>query len=310
MLYVAEGGMGGVNSTIGLCQQVEFPVGPYTGSQTSGRISMVNSNGMRTTVTDQLPSSRGNPIIGGDINGVADIAFIGDDMYAVLAGAGCSHGVQNFPNSILKINPDGSWNMVADLSAWISANPVANPGPDFEPDGVWYSMEAVNGYLYALEPNRGELIKVSPSGDISRVIDISATEGHIVPTALAYHGNFYMGNLGLFPIAPGSSNIYKISPEGDIKIWAEGFNTILGLVIDQNKRMYVLEMTVGAPFPTPGTGRITMVHPSGTKTVLVNNLSLPTGMTMGPDGNLYVSNWGFGPNAIGGGQVLKITLAQ
>jgi hypothetical protein len=29
---------------------------------------------------------------------------------------------------------------------------------------------------------------------------------------------------------------------------------------------------------------------------------------MGPDGNLYVSNWGLGPTSIGGGQVLKITL--
>jgi len=31
-------------------------------------------------------------------------------------------------------------------------------------------------------------------------------------------------------------------------------------------------------------------------------------MVFGPDDNLYVSNWGFGPPAIGGGQVLKIGL--
>jgi len=31
-------------------------------------------------------------------------------------------------------------------------------------------------------------------------------------------------------------------------------------------------------------------------------------MTFGPEGNLYVSNLGFGPPPVGFGQVLKITL--
>ena len=35
---------------------------------------------------------------------------------------------------------------------------------------------------------------------------------------------------------------------------------------------------------------------------------MPTGLTYGPDGDLYVSDIGFGPLAIGGGQVLKLTL--
>src|SRR5206468_2030414 len=33
------------------------------------------------------------------------------------------------------------------------------------------------------------------AGAISRVIDISASQGHVVPTAIAYHGNFFVGNL-------------------------------------------------------------------------------------------------------------------
>jgi sugar lactone lactonase YvrE len=164
--------------------------------------------------------------------------------------------------------------------------------------------------LYALEPNHGELVKVTTGGDVSRVIDISASQGHIVPTALAYKGNFYMGNLDVFPIPPDASKIYKITPSGEIKVVAEGLNTVLGLVIDDRNRMYVLEMTVGADFPTPGMGRVLQIDPAGRTTVVASGLSLPTGMTMGPDGNLYVSNWGFGPPAVGGGQVLKITLTH
>lgn len=310
-LYVAEGGVGGLNSSAGQCEQVPFPVGPYTGSPVSGRISKIDPSGTRTTVTDQLPSTQANEIIGGDVSGVADVEFIGNTLYALLAGGGCSHGVPSIPNGIVKINPNGSWTHVANLGAWQQAHPVAHPEPgDFEPEGTWYSMINVRGDLYALEPNHGELVKVTPTGDISRVIDISASQGHIVPTALSYHGNFYMGNLSTFPISGGASAIYKITPSGEIKVDVSGLNTILGLVFDNRDRMYVLEMTVGAPFPTPGTGRVLRVDPSGSKTVVAAGLSLPTGMTMGPDGNLYVSNWGFSPAAIGGGQVMKIVLSN
>jgi hypothetical protein len=310
-LYVAEGGSGGTNSSAGLCDSVVFPVGPYTGSPTGGRISKVNAAGVRTTVTDNLPSSQANEIIGGDVAGVADVAFIGNTMYALLAGGGCSHGVPTVPNGIVKVEPNGSWTLLANLSAWQQSHPVQHPEPDdFEPDGTWYSMIDLHGDLYAVEPNHGELVKVTTAGNISRVIDISASQGHIVPTALSYHGNFYLGNLYTFPIPGGASKIYKITPSGEIKVVTSGLNTVLGLVFDNRDRMYVLEMTAGAPGPTPGLGRVLQIDPAGNTTVVATGLSLPTGMTMGPDGNLYVSNWGFSPKAIGGGQVLKITLTQ
>src|SRR5437879_1812439 len=84
-LYVAEGGAGGANSTDGQCAQVIPDVGPYTGSQTGGRISKIDAQGVRTTVTDTLPSSQTSPGIGSLVSGVADVAFIGDTLYALLA---------------------------------------------------------------------------------------------------------------------------------------------------------------------------------------------------------------------------------
>ncbi len=68
-----------------------------------------------------------------------------------------------------------------------------------------------------------------------------------------------------------------------------------------------METTTGNDFPTPGTGRIVRVNKNGSKDVIATGLSNATGMTYGPDDNLYVSNWGFGA-AAGGGQVLKVTL--
>lgn len=303
-LYVAEGGIGGTDSTT-TCTQVIPPVGPYKGSNTGARISRIKWDGTRTTFVDNLPSST---TALGENSGVADIAFINHTLYALLAGAGCSHGVSSMPNGILKIYPDKSWKMIADLSAYQMSHPVANPEPgDFEPDGSWYSMIEIDGNLYAMEPNHGELDKVTPKGGISRVIDISASQGHVVPTAMVFHdGNFYAGNLSTFPIT-GKSSIYKISPGGSINVLATGFSTILGIAFDKSGGLYVLENTTGNPFPTPGTGDIIRIDPKGGRSIIASGLNLPTAMTFGPDEKLYVSNWGFGAPA-GAGEILQIEI--
>src|SRR5690606_38950098 len=132
------------------------------------------------------------------------------------------------------------------------------------------------------------------------------------PSALAIdEGNFYTGNLNTFPIADGSSKIYKITPGAQISSLISGLTTVLGIAFDEWHRMYVLENTTGNPFPTPGTGKILRFNKgSGTPHVIATGLMLPTGITFGPDGKLYVSNWGFGPPAIGGGQILQITVTN
>src|SRR5262249_15633798 len=235
-LYVAEGGIGGTNSTDSCCVQVIPPVGAYTGSATGSRISKIDANGVRTTVVDNLPSSQTSARSGNLISGAADVAFIGNTLYILLGGAGCSHGVPQvpeMPNGVLRVNADGSTDLIANLSAFVMAFPVAHPNADdFEPDGTWYSMIAVGGNLYAVEPNHDDLDKITPDGQISRVSDISASQGHIVPTVIAYRGNFFVGNLNTFPIVPGSSDIYKITPSGNVSVFAQGLTAILGVVFD------------------------------------------------------------------------------
>jgi hypothetical protein len=310
--YVAEGGIGGTNSTEGCCEQVIPPVGPYTGSATGSRISKIDANGNRTTAVDNLPSSQTSAATGNLTSGAADVAFIGNTLYILLGGAGCSHGVPQvpeMPNGVLRVNADGSTELIANLSAFVMAFPVAHPEPDdFEPDGTWYSMIAVGGNLYAVEPNHGELDRITPDGQISRVTDISASQGHIVPTAIAHRGNFYVGNLNTFPIVPGSSKVYKITPSGNVSVFAEGLTTILGVVFDRRDRMYVLETSTAAGDPTPFTGKVIRVDPSRRQTEIASGLFFPTGMTLGPDGALYVSSVGFGPPPAGLGEILRITV--
>lgn len=307
-LYVAEGGAGGSLSTIGQCRQANG-VGPYTGDFTA-RISKVAPNGSVSTVVDGLPSSQTNPASGSLTSGVADVAFVKGTLYAILAGAGCSHGLKGTHNAIIRVNSDGTWSQVANLSAFQKAHRVANPEPDdFEPDGTWYGMVAAGGTLYAVEPNHGELDAITTDGKIKRVADISHFQGHIVPTAIVYGGqNFFVGNLERFPIQGDTSKVLKITPDGEITTVAIDFSTILGLAFDSKHRLYVLENTTGNPFPTPGTGKILRIDGKHKYTEIATGLNLPTAMTFGPDGNLYVSNWGFGPPPVGMGEVVKVTL--
>lgn len=310
-LYVTEGGAGGTTSTVGLglCAQVPAPVGPYTGGFTS-RISKIDNNGNRTTVIDGLPSSETAATQGNLVSGVSDVAFIGDTLYAITAGSGCSHGLEGTTNGIFKINSNGTWTMIADLSAFQIAHPVANPDlEDFEPDGTWYGMVAVRGQLIAAKPNHQEIDSIDPTtGAIRRLIDMSTlSSAWLGPTSIAYHGNLYIGDLTPFPIVEGSASIFKLTPSGQIATDVTGLTNIQGVAFDHEGYLYVLESTTGNPFPTPGTGKVIRITDSGPEEI-ATGLFLPTAMTFGPDGALYVSNVGFGPPPVGLGQIVRITV--
>ena len=84
---------------------------------------------------------------------------------------------------VLRIDADGTWEEIANLSAFIMANPTAHENPgDFEPDGTWYSMVSARGLLYAVEPNHGELDSISAKGvsDIEMPAVVSDGRGNDV----------------------------------------------------------------------------------------------------------------------------------
>lgn len=120
-----------------------------------------------------------------------------------------------------------------------------------------------------------------------------------------HDGNFYIGTLTPFPLAQGAAAVYRLSPNGNYIIYALGFTMILGVAFDDNNNLYVLEITLGQPGPTPGFGDVVRVTPSGQRQVIASGLHLPTAMTFGPDGKLYISDWGIGPPGLG--QIVQVT---
>lgn len=321
-LYVAEAGTGGSNSTAGTCTQVIPPIGPYLGGN-SGRISKFDKNGKQTIVASGFPSTMDAV---GDLSSVADIAFVDGALYALTGGGGCSHGV-TLPNGLYKVNlSNGSWSLVANLSEFIQDHPVKYPNiPDFEPDGTFFSMTEFEHRLYAVEPNHGQIISIGMNGSMNAVLDVSASEGHIVPTSITAHdGQLYLGNLFVFPIQPTASRILTLgrgecsrveTPGLDdsdgphalhILSSKAGFTSVTGVAFGPDGLLYVLELSDVAGFPTPGAGKVVRVNHDGSIEDIATGLVVPTGMTFGRDGKLYVSNFGAAPAGLG--QIVRIDI--
>jgi hypothetical protein len=327
-LYVAEAGTGGPTSTVGQCAQVPGPPGP--GPDTGGltaRISKISPSGKVTTVASGFPSVDVGPGGVNGVIGVADVVFLDGELYAVVGGGGCSHGNPKNSSGIAKVDTKtGSWHLIADIGAWLKTHPAKyESADDFEPDGTLYSAIAHDGKLLTVEPNHGQVISVTKSGKIEQVIDISASEGHIVPTSIAARdGSLFVGNLNLFPIDPQWARILTISkadhddfdnvppglqPERGHRIVSSkaGFTTVVAVDFGPDGLLYVLELSDGAGFPTPGLGKVVRVLHSGAIEDVVTNLSVPTGMTFGSDHRLYVSNFGAAP--AGAGQILRFDIS-
>lgn len=314
-LYVAEAGLGGTYNTAGLTRASYGPCLPAPSEPGvlfggySGRISMVDAAGHRTTIIGNLPSAVAvgpNGPVG--IIGPADVKFFNGVMYGLL-DAGCISGNRDVPSGVMQIAPDGTWNEY-DLSSWEYTHPPANPDPaDYNADGTWYSIAGDGTLIYAVNPNSGQIVSVNPlTAQIKQVVDISAIAGHVVPTSLVYsNGDLYVADLGTFPIKPGTEKVWQVNlSTGKVSVMASGLTMVEGLAMDSTGALYALESSTVAGGPTPATGMVVKINSDGTLSTIASGLTFPTAMTFGPDGNLYVSAKGYG----GPGEIDKITMGN
>lgn len=316
-LFIAEAGSGGANiSTVGQCDQVQPPVGPALGGDT-GRILKLAPSGTLTVFATGLPSSEDSPLIGGDKQGVSDVAIVDQQVLALISGAGCSHGHADANNGVMSFRR-GSYSMIADLSAWLLANPGAKGAEqprnaDYEPDGTWFSMLVQEDKIYAVEPNHGLLVSIDRHDHaISLVQDLFATFGDHTYTSLATdREDLYVGTLGQIAFGAGGldfvhsfeAGIYRLPRNGAPEQVASGLHAVLGVAFDDQHRMYALQ----SPIFIPGTGSLVRINADGSLETLVGGLNFPASLRRGPDHAFYFSECSY-HCAPGDGRVVRVAV--
>src|SRR5215212_7332216 len=306
-LYVALAGNGGTNPGVG--ELLPPPAGPEVGGGPSAAVASIGPDGCPVAVATGLPSSLD---VIGTVVGVSDVAILGDQLYALVAGGGGSHGNADQPAGLYRIQADGTYEVVADLGAWRRANPVAHPA-EIEPDGQWYGMVAApdGSALWIVEANGGQVVTVTPDGTVSRVADLS--QGHPVPTgiALAPEGGVYIGYLTAFAFVDGTSRVDHVAPDGTVTTVWSGLSMVTGIAVAPDGTLYAAEMATGDPASMeeppfqPFTGRVVRQTGSDALEEVATGILFPVHLECGPEGGLNVALPEVGANN-GEGVILRL----
>jgi hypothetical protein len=304
-LYVALGGSGGYGAATEQAPTTQI-LGPFGGGPTGAVAKIVD--GCPVAVATGLPSTIDAM---GEVLGAEDVAFLGGQLYVSVDGGGPVHGNPDQPAGVYKVNSDGTTTVVADLSAWLRANPVKNAPPDYDPDADGYRMVADEsaGALWVVEPNSGGVLSVKPDGTVTRVADLS--EGHPVPSAIALApgGGVYIGTLTAVPFADGAAKVIKVAADGTVSdVWT-GLTTVTGIAVGSDGTLYATELSTGnlpqPPFLNPGTGKIVKMTGPSTSEDVATGLMLPVALGIASDGSFYVTVPAIGSDS-GNGAILQV----
>ena len=305
-LWVTQAGSGG--QQLGT-PEAPPPLGPVRGGSTASVVRI--EGGCPVLVAGGLPSVI---TATGEVLGTEDLAILGDQLYAAVDGGGEAHGNAAQPSGVYRILGNGTTELVADLSAWVRANPVAHVPPDFDPDAAGFSLvaDAVANSFWVVDPNSGQILNVSLDGTVTRVVDLS--EGHPVPTGLAAapQGGVYVGDLTAVPFPDGASRVIHVAPGGAVtEVW-KGLTAVTDIAVGPDGTLYAVEMSTGnlqePPFLVPGSGRIVRQTGADTMEDVASGLMLPISAAFGADGGLYVSIPAIGADH-GEGYIARIDVA-
>ncbi len=187
-------------------------------------------------------------------------------------------------------NPDGEliesipWNM-----AWSG-------------DGWYVTDAAANALLHVDAAGSIATVAVFPPRDLGGPFPTQA-----VPTGVAVgpDGAVYVSELTGFPFVPGSSRVMRVDAGGSASVFAGGFTMAIGIAFDAEDNLYVLEHDDNGLLQPGSQGNLWRIAPDGTRVLFFSQgLDGPTGLTIGPDGSIYITN--FGNHGAGAGEVWRI----
>ena len=302
-LYVTEAGRGG---GVGAPSVVQRGSTFYYGA--TGAVSRL-WHGQQERVATGLPSlAMAN---GSRAEGPSDISFQGvGNAYVAIALEGNPNLREQLGDvgagfgRLVRMEPDGTYASAADLAGYEA---TVNPdGRQLDSDP--YSVLAEPGSQVVVDAGGNSLLRVAANGDISTLAVLptlaTSTSGDAVPTCVTRgpDGAYYVGILTGLPFTNGAARIYRLIPGEAPVEFLTGFKAIIDIDFDSGGNLYVLQHSSGATgLALPGS--LLRVAPDGTRTTVIGGLTNPTSVVVGPDGALYLSEFGLSP---GGGRVLRI----
>jgi hypothetical protein len=304
-MVVASAGTGG--ATMSTVQAAITEVyGPFYIGMTAA-IDKI-TNGCPTPVVSNLPSAAA--VLAGTY-GVADVAVLDGQLYALLVGGGEVRSNPDWPSGVYAVENGGSVRLVADLSAWTRANPVENTPADYDPETGGFDMVAGDGVLWMTQPNRDEVLTIAPDGTITRIVELSAQALVLTGIALDPDGGVYVGTMTSAPFFNETAKVLHVSLDGEVRdVWT-GLTTVTGVAVGPDGALYAIEMSTGnteePPYLVPGSGRVVRQTGPDQAEPIATGLTFPIALNAGPDGALYVALPGIGANT-GEGTILRLPL--
>ncbi|HUG14309.1 MAG TPA: ScyD/ScyE family protein [Thermomicrobiales bacterium] len=295
-LYVSEAGApGDVMVPLPVNFGGEGPIG------TNGRVSRVTPDGVRHDHVTGLPNIG---LYGGvEMLGSTGVAVINDVLYHVPAGH------MTVSPMLSRIEADGTTTPISDVGAFNDDNPTPPSNGDAVPMGNPYDLVALGGDLYITDGNYNRVIKATLDGGLSLFAQWEFSPV-TVGAGAGPDGNLYVAQFSPAPYNAGSGRVDMITPGGEITEGVvTGLTTPIDVAFAPDGTMYVLQYA--AEFSADQLryvgygGEVQRVNADGTVTPVVIGLMFPTAMVFGPDGALYVSNYGNESND-GQGQILRV----
>jgi hypothetical protein len=254
-------------------------VGPdgalYVTEGAVGSITRVDPwSGDTATYATGLPPS----LVG--IGGAVDVAFLDGVAYALVTLVDFDVGGSDV-SGIYRMDSDSSFSVVADISAFVLANP---PETAFAiPTGVQYAMEPFRGGFLVTDGHHNRVYWVRLDGTVS---EFNVFE-NIVPTGLAVHGKtVYMAEAGPTPHLPENGKVVAFAPRS-LTPWtiASGARLVVDVEFGEGRTLYALSQgdwegtpdEAGKP-AIPNTGALFEVNEDGTMSMIVDGLNQPTSM--------------------------------
>lgn len=317
-LFVTEVGSGGNGQCL---PSADSPVPRCYGE--TGALTRIDPDGLAppVRVITGLPSMAS--LAGGfTSSGPVDVEFFGMQAYVLLGWGGppaLRDGVgpkSNLFGTVIRALPDGSYRLVADIAAnEIRSNP-AGGAYDSNP----YGLDALPGRLVVADAGANALIGacshphcVDSAGTLS-VLPLTLQGREPVPTAVKQgpDGWLYAGQLTGGPFFPAASTIYRVPPGGGEPVpFVGGLTAVVDIAFDAAGTLYVLEFARGFQNGNPGLGqgRLKRKLPGQPVETVLDNLSFPGGLTVGPDGDVYISvnSASFDATSLTQGKVIRVS---